>query len=218
MRLTLPNVAGLAAPLIYAATVIVFSRLTPGYSNISDAVSELNLPGAPNRRAVDGAFVLYNLFLILFSLSLRSGFDARGLRISRLGPLFLFLTGLCGVAMTALFPLDPAGSEPTFGGQMHLILAGALSLGSILTVYFFGSSLRRREQAPLLAGYSFLTLAVILVSGAFAGFAAWRHSTVFGLWERVTIGAFLLWLFVLALILVFSRNDDDYDWDDDDDD
>ena len=101
---------------------------------------------------------------------------------------------------------------------MHLILAGALSLGSILTVYFFGSSLRRREQAPLLAGYSFLTLAVILVSGAFAGFAAWRHSTVFGLWERVTIGAFLLWLFVLALILAFSRNDDDYDWDDDDDD
>jgi hypothetical protein len=215
MRLTLPNVAGLAAPLIYAATVIVFSRLTPGYSNIADAIGELNLPDAPNRRAVDGALVLYNLLLILFSLSLRSGFAARGLHISRLAPIFLFVTGLSGVAMTALFPLDPVGSEPTFGGQMHLILAGALSLGSILTVYFFGRSLRRREQAPLLAGYSFLTLAVILVSGAFAGIAAWRASPVFGLWERVTIGAFLLWLFVLALTLAFSRSDDDYDWEDD---
>ncbi|MEO8669333.1 MAG: DUF998 domain-containing protein, partial [Bauldia sp.] len=130
MRLTLPIVAGLAAPLLYAATVVVFGNLTPGYSHVANAISELNLPDAPSRRAVDGAFVLYNLLIILFALSLRRGFVERGARVSPLAPLLLFLTGLAGLAMTTLFPMDPVGSEATFGGEMHLILAGALSVGT----------------------------------------------------------------------------------------
>jgi hypothetical membrane protein len=205
MRLTLPIVAGLAAPLVYAATVAVFGNLTPGYSHVANAISELNLPNAPLRRAVDGAFVLYNLLLILFALSLRRNFVERGARVSPLAALFLFLTGLGGLAMTTLFTMDPVGSEPTFGGQMHLILAGALSVGTILSVYFFARSLRRRGEWPRLAGYSFFTLFVILVSGAFAAFAAWRGAPVVGLWERITIGAFLVWIWLLSLTLALTR-------------
>jgi hypothetical membrane protein len=205
MRLTLPIVAGLAAPLLYAATVAVFGNLTPGYSHVANAISELNLPNAPMRRAVDGAFVLYNLLLILFALSLRRSFVERGARVSPLAALFLFLTGLGGLAMTTLFPVDPVGSEPTFGGQMHLTLAGALSVGTILSVYFFARSLRRDGEWRRLAGFSFFILFVILVSGAFAAFAAWRSAGVVGLWERVTIGAFLFWIWVIALTLAFTR-------------
>ena len=209
MRLTLPIVAGLLAPVLYAASVAVFGGVTPGYSHFANAISELNQPDAPYRRAVDSVFVLYNLLLILFALSLRRGFAERGARVSPLASLFLFLTGLSGVAMTTLFPMDPVGSQATFGGQMHLILAGAESVGTILTVYFFARSLRRGGEWPRLAGYSFLTLVVILVSGAFAAFAAWRASPVLGLWERITIGAFLLWIWVLALTLALNRPAED---------
>jgi hypothetical protein len=211
MRLTLPIVAGLLAPVLYVATVLVFGGVMSGYSHVAHTIGELNLPEAPYRRAVDGAFVLYNLLIILFSLSLRRGFADRGARVSPFAALLLFLTGLAGLAMTTLFPVDPKGSEPTFGGQMHATLAGALSVGTILTVYFFARSLRRDGGWRRLAGYSFLTLFVILVSGAFAGFAKWRGSQVVGLWERVTVGAFLLWILVVALSLAMTRPLDDED-------
>ena len=205
MRLTLPIVAGLLAPPLYAANVAVFGAITPGYSHFARAISELNEPAAPYRHAVDSVFILYNLLVILFSLSLRRGFVERGARVSSLAALFLFLTGLAGVAMTTLFPMDPVGSDATFGGQMHLYLAGAESVGTMLAVYFFARSLRRNGAWRPLAAYSFLSLVVILVSGSFAAFATWRASPVLGLWERVTIGTFQLWLFVLALTLAFTR-------------
>jgi hypothetical protein len=211
MRLNLPVAAGLLAPLLYAANVAVFGGLTPGYSHVADAVSELNLPNAPFRRAVDSVFLLYNLLLILFAVSLRRQFAAVGARVSRLAALILFLTGLFGVAMSTLFPMDPIGSTPTFGGEMHIILAGFLSVSSILAVFFFARALYRQGVWRRLAGYSFLTFAVILASGVFAAIAALRSSPVMGLWERITIGAFLQWVFILALTLAFARRADGSD-------
>jgi hypothetical membrane protein len=205
MRLNLPIAAGLLAPLLYAANVAVFGGLTPGYSHVANAVSELTLPAAPYRRAVDSVFILYNLLLILFSISLRRECAAIGARAAPLSVLLLFLTGLFGLAMSTLFPMDPVGRPATFGGQMHLILAGFLSVSTIFVVYTFAAGLRRQSVWRRLAGYSFLTFAAILGSGVFAAIAAARGSPVLGVWERITIGAFLQWIFFLALILALAR-------------
>ena len=140
-------------------------------------------------------------------MSLRREFRRRDVRVPRRVGLVLFFLGLVGIAMTTLFPMDRPGAPATFGGQMHLILAGVASLSTMLAVFLFARAMRRQEGRRGLAGYSFLTLALIVVSGAFAVIAAWRGSPVAGLWERLTIGAFMLWLFVLALILLFGPSE-----------
>ena len=203
MRLTFPVLSGLAAPLVYAATVVTFGDLTPGYDAFADPISRLALPDAPYRDWVNAGFIAWNLLLVVFALSLRAEFRRRGVRIPRRVGLVLLFLGLAGIAMVLLFPMDRIGAVPTFGGQMHLILAGASSLATMLAVFLFGRAMRRQERR-LQASYAFLTLALIIVSGAFAAIAFWRGSAVAGLWERLTIGAFMVWVFLQALVLLLG--------------
>jgi hypothetical protein len=80
----------------------------------------------------------------------------------------------------------------------------------MLTVFLFGRAMRRQERRAQ-ASYAFLTLALIVVSGAFAAIAFWRGSAVAGLWERLTIGAFMLWVFLQALVLLLGPADTEED-------
>jgi hypothetical membrane protein len=203
MRLTFPVLSGLAAPLVYAATVVAFGDLTPGYNAFVDPISRLAMPDAPYREWVNAGFIAWNLLLIVFALSFRAEYRRRGVRVPRRVGLVLLFLGLAGIAMVLLFPPDRPGAVPTFGGQMHLILAGASSLATMLAVFLFGRAMRRQERR-LQASYAFLTLALIIVSGAFAAIAFWRGSAVAGLWERLTVFAFMLWIFLQALVLLLG--------------
>ena len=49
------------------------------------------------------------------------------------------------------------------------------------------------------SAYSFLTVAVILVSGGLAAWTVASGNPFAGIFERVTIGAFLQWLAVVAM-------------------
>lgn len=206
MRLTFPVLSGLAAPIVYAATVVAFGSLAPDYDAFAEPVSRLTAPGAPHREWVNAGFIAYNILLIFFALSFRAEYRRHGVRVPRRIGLVLFFLGLAGIAMVLLFPIDRANAVPTFGGQMHLILAGASSLATMLAVLLFGRAMRRQEHR-LQASYAFLTLALIIVSGAFAAIAFWRGSAVAGLWERLTVFAFMVWVFVQALILLFGPSE-----------
>ena len=62
--------AGMAAPLVYAATVILGGLLTPDYSHVDQAISELTATGALRRGQVEMGFVFYNVLVVLFAVGL----------------------------------------------------------------------------------------------------------------------------------------------------
>jgi hypothetical protein len=63
------------------------------------------------------------------------------------------------------FPIDPLGAEATFAGTMHNVLGGVVALATIVMPMLMGLGLKREANFQGYAGYSFITSAIIFVSG-----------------------------------------------------
>jgi hypothetical protein len=185
--------------LLYAGTVIVGGWVTPGYSHWRDAISELTAEGSSQRLALSIAFIVYDCLVVAFALGLPGALPEAGRSEIRLGALILAVVGLAGIGMSSVFPAGAA--DATIGplGWIHILLAAVASLGSMAAVLTIALSLRRSPPWQGLCRMSYGLLGVILVSGALAAIAASGESPLMGLAERVTIGTFLLWVFLLGL-------------------
>lgn len=94
MRRWRAYLAGVAAPLLYVAGVVLGGWTTPGYSQIANTISELTMVGSPNRLLLAAIFILYNLLLTVFALSLaRTNFGA-GQRTVGVGPTLLVVIAI----------------------------------------------------------------------------------------------------------------------------
>lgn len=203
---------GIAAAILYTGTVILGGLIRPGYSHLVEAISELVADGAPNRPLLSTLFLGYNILLGLFGLGLflkvngESSKRAAGL----IGSITLCLVGLAGILMELAFPQDPGGITTTFAGNMHLVMAGIASLGTMVAVLSMGLWFRNIAEFKNYVTYSFLSLAVIFVSGGFTAMAMANKYQYFGAIERITIGTFILWVFVIGPRMV--RREQAADW------
>lgn len=200
---------GILGPIVYIATVILGGILRPGYSHISQAVSELIATGAPNKILLDPLFAIYNLLTTAFGIGLFLRLSAEdqncGKVVGALGALFLTVVGITGF-MIVFFPADPGEFPPaTLTGAMHIVLAGLASLGSMLTILLIGFWFRSIPYLRGYGAYSFISAMVVFLSGGLAAAAAANNSPVMGLLERITIGGFLQWLFGTALRMYASE-------------
>ena len=196
-------IAGIAAPLLYVAIVGYGASVTPGYTRVANAISELTQPGAPGKALLDPLFAFYNVPTLVFALGLRGAFRERGVELARACSVAIVAVGIAGLLMWA-FPQDPVGSPVTVTGVAHLVLASVESLGSLLAIFLMAMSLRRYPDWRGFVVYCYATLAVVALSGVGAALAAATRSGVMGLVERVTIGVFLLWMLVTSLSLLLA--------------
>ena len=195
---------GVIAPVLFVAMTILGGAIRPGYSHISDTVSELFSPGSPNKALLDPLFTLYALLLVLFGIGILQyvqGFE-QSRRMGIIGASIFIAMGLLSVTTATIFPQDAWGSLPTFPGEMHIILSGVIGLLSILSMMLIGIWFNRAEIFPGFRTYSFITVAVAVLSAGL--FVANAGSPITGLTERVAILIGFQWIFVLALWM-FSR-------------
>jgi hypothetical protein len=202
MRNKLFFLSGMLAPIVYVGAVIVGGVKRRGYSHISQFVSELLERGAPNKALLNPLFALYNLLTIVFGIGLfmRVGAASKGKVSGLLGALALVAEGLFGF-LTVFFPQDPRRAPVTSSGITHIVLAGLSSLTTILSMVFVGCWFRTIPRLRGYGIYSFISALVVFVSGGAAAYTGATLSTMLGLMERITIGGFLQWLFVMALKL-----------------
>jgi hypothetical protein len=197
---------GLIAPVLYVITAIVGAALRDDYSHIVNAISELLSSGAPNKAALDVIFNIYNALLLAFAIG---GFIAlrNAPRICRVA-MGIFI-GIQIVSLSwFLFPMDPLGAEATFAGTMHNILGGVVALATILMLVLMGLGLRRVDGFQKYATYSFISSAIMFISAPTGIILSEQGLHVFGLFERITIGSFEVWIFVTALnLLKIMQND-----------
>ena len=201
---------GILAPVVYILTVILGGVIRPGYSHISQAVSDLIATEAPNKSLLDPLFALYNLLTIAFGAGLflyvRSDHQNRRKVVGTLGALILVAESIFGF-ITLFFP-EPAGgmSAPiTSTGTMHIVFAGLSSLTTMLTILLMGFWFRNNQPLRGYGLYSFISVAAVFLSGGFAAFSVATQSPIGGLVERITIGGFLQWLFIIALMMYSSK-------------
>jgi hypothetical protein len=192
------------APVLFVFVAILGGAMRPGYSHISDTVSELFSPGSPNKLLLDILHTTFALLLVLFGVGILR-FVRRIKRVERMGMIgaFLFIAMGCVTVLTAsIFPQDPWGTAPTFAGQMHIRLGGVVGLLSIGAMLLMGIWLRRTGILPWFALYSLITVGAVMLATGY--FMANTGSPIMGLAERITILIGFQWTFVLALSL-FSR-------------
>ena len=196
-------VCGIVSSLLYVAMNVLGALQWKDYNSVSQTISELAAIGAPSRPMWLRLGVLYQFLVIVFGIGVwASGRHSRALRVA--GGL-LIAYGALGLA-APFFPMHRRGAlvlgESTFTDTMHKLLALATVLSMSLAIGFAAAALGRRFRI-----YSIATVVMLVVFGLLAGLDAPRieanlPTPTVGVVERICVGAFLLWVVVLAAILL----------------
>lgn len=194
-------VCGIVAAVLYVAMMQLIRY--EGYNWISQVPSELTAIGAPTRALWAWLGWVYIALILAFGWGVwKSAGTNRRLRI--VGALLL-VSGLLGF----IWPFAPMHQREvlvagggTFGDTLHKILGIATVLLVVVTVAFGASAFGRRFRV-----YSIATLVIALVFGGLTGFESSRLAAnlptpYIGLWERISIAVYMIWLVALAVTLL----------------
>lgn len=193
---------GLLAPLFYLAAVLVGGELYDGYSHTYNTISELTSVDAPELPVVEALFALYNISVLLFGLSALFDADASVNYLLKRCFSLIIPIGAVGLAMY-FFPQDHRELDISSSGQVHIVLAAAASLLTMLSIFYGGRGMSQYPPLKPFSIYSYLTLAGIIITGALTARAIPNLDPWGGVYERMTIGLYLVWVFVIAMRLLF---------------
>jgi len=179
--------------------------LRPGYSQISDSVSELLSPGSPNKSLLDILNLIFALLYTLFGIGVLlfvRGSEHNAL-IGRIGAGLIIAVGVASIG-SGIFPQDAAGTQATFPVTLHLIFVFGVQIpGAILSTLLMGFWFKRADIFPGFATYSFISAGAIVLSGVLAGPTV--GTPIMGLVERISAIAVHQWVFILALRLFLNE-------------
>lgn len=188
-------VFGITAAVIYVFAVILGGLLWPGYSHVSQAISELTFRQAPNQAIIQPLFWAYNLLLLAFAVGFFMWTEKKTLKASAI---FLALCAFSGVMMF-FFPQDPMNVALTTSGLLHFVFAGMAAITTLLAVLL--AAIGTWKENRKISIFSIIIEAIIFISGPITASAPTTIPQYFGISERVTIGSFIVWVFVFSLYL-----------------
>jgi hypothetical protein len=196
----------LACGIVYALLYVIVNDVIAatvydGYSRMSQAVSELSATGAPTHALLTAVGPVFSLLLIGFGLGIwRSAHGKRSLRVAGVlvvahgATSFLWLLG----PMSQRDVIAAGGA--TSADTLHLVLAAATGL--FVAAYVATAAVGFGWVVRL---YSLVTIATALVFGLLSAqvdkLEAGAPTPYMGLLERIGIGAWLLWMVVVAMVL-----------------
>ncbi|MBX3530054.1 MAG: DUF998 domain-containing protein [Rhizobiaceae bacterium] len=186
---------GIVGPFVYLATVLAGGAVTPGYSHVVHAVSELTQRGAPHALPLGAGFAVSAILCGMFGLAV-----AASGRSVRLPGWLIAGYGVIAFLLATIFPMDPIGSEVTFAGVAHIVLvalSGLMLVGAIIV-----AALRLRGELPWFLPVSIAAAILMLAGGASSAVMIANEIAMTGLAERVTLSSYLLWFAVLATVLM----------------
>jgi len=189
---------GVLSSLLYVGIDQIAALRHAGYHDFaSQTISELFARGAPTKPLVDPLLILYDLFTIAFGVGV--WLSARGNRPLRVAAASLIAVGAIGLPGPWLFPMNLRGVG---GDAPHLVGTGVIVLFIIAAIASGAFALGPRFRV-----YSIVSLVATLGFGALTSFQARGLVTGdptpwIGITERLCVGAFLVWVGVLAIALL----------------
>jgi len=195
-------VCGILSSLLYVAMNVIGAMQFESYSSVSQTVSELFAIGAPSRPLWVALGIVYDLLVIAFGLGVWA--SAGGKRALRIVGRLLVAYSVVGLA-GPFAPMHLRGQEISFTDTMHIILTMVLVLLILLAIGFGATAFGKRFRY-----YSIATIVVFLVFGALTGLDAPRiqanlPTPLVGVWERISLAGFLIWIVVLAIAILWAE-------------
>jgi hypothetical protein len=196
-------VGGIVSSLLYVAINLFAPMGLPGYSSASQTVSELSAIGVATRPIWVVLGLLYTLLVTGFGWSVRtSAGDNRRLRIA--GTL-VAVYGALGIGWT-FAPMHTrsvlAAGGGTFSDTAHIALATLTVVFYLLALGFAAVALDRGFRIYSIASFAVLFVFSALTFRDAPAVSANQPTPLIGVWERVNIGVFLVWVVVLAVALL----------------
>lgn len=196
-------VCGILSSVLYIAVNIIVPLQYPGYSSASNVPSELSAIGAPTRMLWSVLATPYTFLMLAFAWGVWKSSGAH--RRLRIAGVMMLAYGALGF----LWPFAPmnqrevlAAGKGTLSDTMHLALGAATQVFYLGALGFAAAALGKTFRI-----YSIVTLVLLLFFGILTFNEAPNLSKnlptpYIGVWERINIGVFLLWVIVLAIILL----------------
>jgi len=192
-------ICGILSSLLYIGMNVFVARQWEGYSSASQTVSELSAIGAPTRELWVLLGIAYTLLVTAFGWGIWG--SARRNRPLRVVGGLLVVYGVIGLAWPVA-PMHLRGAESTLTDTMHIVFSMVTVLLMMLAIGFGAAAFGKRFRL-----YSVATMVILIAFGALTGMdspriAANLPTPWIGVWERINIGVFLLWVVVLAIALL----------------
>jgi hypothetical protein len=194
-------ICGILAILWYAAMNILVPMQYPGYNSASQTVSELSAINTPTRSFWFVLGIIYSLFYIAFGIGI--WLSAEGNRKLQIVGTVIVFDGVLGIFWPPMHQREViAAGGGTLSDTLHLVWAFIHLALMLLMIGFGASALGKR--------FRIFSVAVVLIFLVF-GFLTSKESMALkanlptphiGIWERINIGAYMIWIIVFASILL----------------
>ena len=187
---------GVLSSLLYIAMNAFIPLLYDGYSFQSHTVSELSAIGAPTRQIwVPLAFV-YTLLFAAFGFGVLK--SANGNRHLRTLAIIIFVYCAWNFYWP---PMHQRGIETSLTDTLHIVWASVTVILMMLMMGFGAAALGTKFRV-----YTIATMILLMGFGFMTSLDAPKipdnlPTPLLGIWERVLIALFMLWVVVLAIIL-----------------
>lgn len=194
----LAALGGVVGPALFAVVVLVGGVLYDGYSHSTQKISELGGEGARYALLQNTNFIVLGLLIVGFSWAL-----ARVLGRPLMGPIAIGIFGLSSAIANGLLPCDAGCQGNTTVGQLHNMTG---LLGFVAAIVGMFVLARRWRHDPTWHSHIRLTRTAGLV--AIAGLVAFVASessgalSDSGIYQRIFVGALLLWVAATAIRLI----------------
>ena len=200
-------VCGILSSVLYAAMTVLVAMQWEGYSSTAQTISELSAIDAPTRSLWVWPGALYTVLVTAFGLGVWMS-AGRTPALRTVGCLIV-VYGALGL----VWPLAPmhlrevlAAGGGTLSDTIHIVLGGVTVMLMLLAMRFGAAALGHRFRI-----YSMASLVILVACGALTFWDAPRiganlPTPWIGVWERINVGVFLLWVVVLAVALLRIDN------------
>ena len=194
-------VCGIVSSLLYAAMLVFIPMVWDDYSSAAQAVSELSAIDAPTRALWVPLGFVYTTLVMAFGFGVWS--VARGNRALRIVGGLLVVYGAIGLGWPPMHQREVlAAGGGTLTDTLHIVWTIATVLLMLLAIGFSVPALGKRFRL-----YAIASLVILLVFGSLpwmytAGIETNTATPLVGVWQRICIATYLLWVSVLALVLL----------------
>jgi hypothetical protein len=172
-----------------------------GYSSASQTVSELSAIDAPTRSLWASVVTLWTVLYAAFGWGVwRSAGPSRALRVVGAA---VILSGVAGLFWPPMHQREVlAAGGGTLTDTLHIVWTAVNGVLTVLAMGFGAAALGARFRA-----YSIATMVILMAAGIAASLDAPAIQADLptpwvGVWERINIGVWLLWIGVLAVLLL----------------
>ena len=194
-------ICGILAMLWYVAINIIVPMHYSGYNIASQTVSELSAIGAPTRTFWSELCLFYTLLFIAFGFG--TWLSVNGDRKLRIVAAVIIFDAVFGFFWPPMHRREViAAGGGTLTDTLHIVWAFVHLVLMLLMIGFgaasFGKAFRVFSVGIVLV---FIVFGILTTQESF-GLEAGMPTPHVGTWERVNMGAYMLWVVVFAILLM----------------